>query len=240
VPPRSGEPGEQPTTHFTDGLASSDFYSYSYTRAAKQVEQPIGNLGVNAPEVQVRARFAEVTQNDPKALGYDWYLGNQPAKGLSELDEASGATQAGQPALRYQLGGTVTTTSGLKSGEANEGGSGSGDWSFGRYKNLDRNGQPLIASNAGRIEPEAQVYSVDVVGYADVPTQTADASGVDANRLVRWEATSIAPPGAVASTATPRSQISLGEERSDAERLSTIGEKGKEVLLEKRQTANRS
>ncbi|MBI5773541.1 MAG: hypothetical protein HZA89_07345 [Verrucomicrobia bacterium] len=40
------------------------------------IEQAIEILNVTPPQVMIEARLAEMTQNDSKALGFDWYLGN--------------------------------------------------------------------------------------------------------------------------------------------------------------------
>src|SRR5262249_43671729 len=40
------------------------------------IEQAIQILNVAPPQVNIKAKFIEVTQNDARALGFDWYLGN--------------------------------------------------------------------------------------------------------------------------------------------------------------------
>lgn len=40
------------------------------------IEQAIQTLNIAPPQVNIRVKFVEVTQNDSKALGFDWYLGN--------------------------------------------------------------------------------------------------------------------------------------------------------------------
>lgn len=40
------------------------------------IEAAINALNIAPPEVNVRAKFVEISQNDNKALGLDWYLGN--------------------------------------------------------------------------------------------------------------------------------------------------------------------
>jgi type II secretory pathway component GspD/PulD (secretin)/tetratricopeptide (TPR) repeat protein len=51
-----------------------------YVRATLQdldiIEQAVQVLNVAPPQVNIRAKFAEVGQEDTKALGFDWYLGN--------------------------------------------------------------------------------------------------------------------------------------------------------------------
>lgn len=40
------------------------------------IEQIIRVLNVAPPQVNIKTRFTEISQNDNKALGFDWYLGN--------------------------------------------------------------------------------------------------------------------------------------------------------------------
>ncbi len=40
------------------------------------IEQAIQVLNIVPPQVNIQAKFAEITQSDVKALGFDWYLGN--------------------------------------------------------------------------------------------------------------------------------------------------------------------
>lgn len=40
------------------------------------IEQAIQVLNISPPQVNIRAKFAEVAQNDVRAIGFDWYLGN--------------------------------------------------------------------------------------------------------------------------------------------------------------------
>lgn len=51
-----------------------------FVRASLQdldiIEQAVQVLNIIPPQVNIRAKFAEVGQNDTRALGFDWYLGN--------------------------------------------------------------------------------------------------------------------------------------------------------------------
>lgn len=47
------------------------------------IEAAIQTLNVLPPQVNIRAKFAEVTQDDSKALGFDWMLGNTLIGGKS-------------------------------------------------------------------------------------------------------------------------------------------------------------
>jgi general secretion pathway protein D len=40
------------------------------------VEQAIQILNISPPQLTIEAKFAEVTQDDTRALGFDWFLGN--------------------------------------------------------------------------------------------------------------------------------------------------------------------
>jgi Flp pilus assembly secretin CpaC len=40
------------------------------------IEQGVQVLNIEPAQVNIKTRFVEVTQNDTRALGFDWYLGN--------------------------------------------------------------------------------------------------------------------------------------------------------------------
>ena len=40
------------------------------------IEQAVQVLNMSPPQITIEAKFAEVTQDDTKALGFDWFLGN--------------------------------------------------------------------------------------------------------------------------------------------------------------------
>ena len=40
------------------------------------IDQAIQVLNVAPPQVQIEAKFSEITQTDGKAIGFDWFLGN--------------------------------------------------------------------------------------------------------------------------------------------------------------------
>ena len=54
------------------------------------IEQAIQVLNIAPPQVNIRVKFVEVTQNDSRALGFDWYLGNFKVGGQAV---GSGGTQ---------------------------------------------------------------------------------------------------------------------------------------------------
>jgi type II secretory pathway component GspD/PulD (secretin) len=40
------------------------------------IEQIIRVLNVAPPQINIKTKFTEISQNDNRALGFDWYLGN--------------------------------------------------------------------------------------------------------------------------------------------------------------------
>jgi general secretion pathway protein D len=69
------------------------------------IEAAIQTLNIAPPQVNIRVKFVEVTQNDTKALGFDWYLGNVLMGG--QRIAASGGTQptlTGTPTTANPLG----------------------------------------------------------------------------------------------------------------------------------------
>lgn len=84
------------------------------------IEAAINALNIAPPEVNVKAKFVEISQNDNKALGFDWYLGNVLMGGGRIA--GSGGTQpsfTGSPSTANPegtfpgsvLGGTATASS---------------------------------------------------------------------------------------------------------------------------------
>jgi Mg-chelatase subunit ChlD/type II secretory pathway pseudopilin PulG len=98
-------------------------------------------LSVTPPKVDIHARFTEIRTNDNRALGFDWYLGDQEAKGASGLAGQSGVLYTNSAGRRIRAGTPVP--------------------------------------DGGRLAPESNVYSVDVVGYANVPPQKVAQMAVD-------------------------------------------------------------
>ena len=48
----------------------------STTEVLDVIEQVIQTLNAPPPQLSIEVKFVEVEQNDSKALGFDWYLGN--------------------------------------------------------------------------------------------------------------------------------------------------------------------
>ncbi|HWY78615.1 MAG TPA: hypothetical protein VN281_23575, partial [Verrucomicrobiae bacterium] len=84
------------------------------------ISQAVEALNQSPPEINIKAKFVELTQNDNRALGFDWYLGNVLMGGGRIA--ASGGTQPsfnGQSTTANPAGifpGTVTGGSALVPG----------------------------------------------------------------------------------------------------------------------------
>lgn len=79
------------------------------------IEQVIRVLNVAPPQLNIKTKFTEISQNDNKALGFDWYLGNIVVGGKSIASGGtqpsfSGAASAANPAGTFP-GQPATTTS---------------------------------------------------------------------------------------------------------------------------------
>lgn len=70
------------------------------------IESAIQVLNVSPPQVNIKAKFADIGQEDQKAIGFDWYLGNVLMGSGGEV-VASGGTQpslSGTPSTGNPLG----------------------------------------------------------------------------------------------------------------------------------------
>jgi hypothetical protein len=56
------------------------------------IERAIETLDEVAPQVHIKSRFIEVAQNDSKALGFDWYLGQFNANGSGSIVGSGGSS----------------------------------------------------------------------------------------------------------------------------------------------------
>ena len=61
------------------------------------IQRAIDVLNVAPPQVTIEAKFAEINQNDSKALGFDWYLGNFTFGGDSVGAQGGTAPSFGGP-----------------------------------------------------------------------------------------------------------------------------------------------
>jgi Flp pilus assembly secretin CpaC/tetratricopeptide (TPR) repeat protein len=68
------------------------------------IEAAIQTLNTSPPEINIKAKFVEITQNDSRALGFNWHLGNFNI-GPGNAVVASGGTQ---PSLISSVVGGVT------------------------------------------------------------------------------------------------------------------------------------
>ena len=69
------------------------------------IEAAIQTLNIAPPEINVRAKFVEVTQKDSRQLGFDWYLGNfLMANSALGLQGGTAPTYSGQSSLANPSG----------------------------------------------------------------------------------------------------------------------------------------
>jgi general secretion pathway protein D len=62
------------------------------------IERALQVLNIAPPQVNIKTKFIEVSQNDSKALGFDWYLGNfLAANGATVLSGGTQPTFQGSP-----------------------------------------------------------------------------------------------------------------------------------------------
>ena len=78
------------------------------------IERAVQVLNITPPQVNIKSKFVEVTQNDSRALGFDWYLGNvlmnngSMAMSGGTQPTFTGAPSAGNPSGFFPTG-TATT-----------------------------------------------------------------------------------------------------------------------------------
>jgi type II secretory pathway component GspD/PulD (secretin) len=69
-----------PTTNAGKAIFYSDRQGMLMVRATLQdlhiVERVLAELNTAPPQINIKARFVEVSRNDTQVLGFDWYLGN--------------------------------------------------------------------------------------------------------------------------------------------------------------------
>lgn len=128
-------------------LGAGDLTARGTAAESEHLKQINEALAAKPPEVNLKAKFAEVAQNDDRALGYDWYLGNGVANDKSELATPANPTASpvGSPTVQRLNEGTVITAS----------------------------GRIVVGSvpDGGRIAPEPVVSSGDVAGSVNGPAR---------------------------------------------------------------------
>ena len=81
------------------------------------VEAAVETLNIAPPEINVKVKFVEVTQNDTRQLGFDWYLGNfMMGNGAVGLQGGTAPTYGGQSTLANPEGtfpGSVANGTGI-------------------------------------------------------------------------------------------------------------------------------
>ena len=78
------------------------------------IEQAVQVLNISPPQLTIEAKFAEISQDDNKALGFNWYMGNAIIGGNSALSGGSAPSLTGKPTTANPLGffpGTSTPNS---------------------------------------------------------------------------------------------------------------------------------
>jgi general secretion pathway protein D len=69
------------------------------------IEQAVQVLNMSPPQIMLEAKFAEVTQDDAKALGFDWFLGNTLINNAKMgFQGGSAPSFLGQPSTANPLG----------------------------------------------------------------------------------------------------------------------------------------
>ncbi len=69
------------------------------------IETAVQVLNIAPPQVNIKAKFVEVSQNDTRALGFDWYLGNVMAhNGAIALSGGTAPSFAGAPSTANPQG----------------------------------------------------------------------------------------------------------------------------------------
>lgn len=68
------------------------------------IEQVIRVLNVAPPQIHIKTKFTEISQNDNKALGFDWYLGNMIVGNKSALSGGTQPSYNGTPSFANPQG----------------------------------------------------------------------------------------------------------------------------------------
>ena len=161
------------------------------------IAQAVEALNQAPPQVNIKAKFAEITQNDSTALGFDWFLGNVlTAGGNAALSGGTvptynGAPTTANPSGIFPTGGTAASSS--TDGQLTSGLRNAGIPSLGTFTGLltdpqfqvalkalqQRDGTdllqaPEITTESGR---QAQIQAVEVqtivTGVGNTATTTA-------------------------------------------------------------------
>jgi general secretion pathway protein D len=166
------------------------------------IEEAIQVLNVAPPQVQIEAKFAEVTQQDGRAIGFDWYLGNflmnNGSMGVGGGTAPSLNTPGGTTEPRTSLANAEGTFPGnVASGTAIPAGAADGLLTSGvRNQDANQSAIPTIATFSGILtDPQFRLViraleqrdGVDLLSAPKVTTlsgRQAQISVVDARRIV--------------------------------------------------------
>jgi Mg-chelatase subunit ChlD len=197
-------------------------------------------LAMKPPQINLKTKFAGTTQNDNRALGFDWYADKKVAQVESEFGRF-GTAQDDQPTPELVLEGPTTTISERIAGRSRGSVPVLGDLPMvGRLAaNSDQKGVAPASPvpDGGRIAPEPNVSSVDMFDAAVAPTQTATSAGSAINESVRRQRGSIVLPGLAPPAETRR--VAADEKHLASDPLLTAGLARKEGLPVQAESAGR-
>ncbi len=192
-----GQPGAQPQDQ--KALFFNDRTGILFVRATLSdldiIEQAIQVLNVAPPQVMIEAKFAEITQTDSRAVGFDWYLGNLTMRGGGLA--ASGGTQPSFTGVPTLANPEATFPGSVAAGTAIAPAASDGKLTSG-LRNVDsaQSAIPTVASLTGILtDPQFKLVikameqrdGVDLLSAPKVTTlsgRQAQVSVVDARRIV--------------------------------------------------------
>ncbi len=117
-------------------LFFNDRLGLLFVRATRQdldiIDEAIKILNATTPQIQIEAKFTEFSQNDSKAIGFDWILGNW-ILGSGKIGVSAGSAPSFNdgkgglfPGVGPEGGATSATGAGAAGGVAGQGGAGAG------------------------------------------------------------------------------------------------------------------
>ncbi len=194
-----GQPGQFGQVPDQKALFFNDRTGILFVRATMSdldiIEQAIQVLNVAPPQVQIEARFAEVTQTDNRAIGFDWYLGNFLLNGGGL---AAGGGTAPSYNVRPSLANPEAVFPGSVTGGTAQGQAASDGLITSGIRNVDANQSaiPTLGTFSGILtDPQFRVAiraleqrdGVDLLSAPKVTTlsgRQAQVSVIDARRIV--------------------------------------------------------
>lgn len=163
-------------------------------------------LGEERPEVALQTGLAGRSQGENRTPGFDLYAGNQLPKDAGGI---TGRETDSQTESDLTLQGTITTISGRNAGVPILGEVPVLGRTFTNSVGYEVRGRTTVPVG-GSIVPESGVYSLDVVGYANVPAQKAAQAAVDESVLERSSSITLSP-NEVVNTREPGEAQNIGK-----------------------------